>query len=63
MLARCLGGRALCCRPPLMLPPSPRAAGDTKGIVGPASTWREVQWKKIRYLVDKFGLKPWYMNC
>ncbi|KIZ04477.1 hypothetical protein MNEG_3478 [Monoraphidium neglectum] len=35
-------------------------SGDTKGIVGPLTTWREVQWTKIRMLTREFGLVPWY---
>lgn len=35
-------------------------AGDTRGIVGPETTWREVQWTKVRLLVREFGLTPWY---
>lgn len=35
-------------------------SGDTKGIVGPRTTWREVQWTKIRLLSRLFGLRPWY---
>jgi len=35
-------------------------AGDTKGIVGPRTTWREVQWTKVRLLIRNFGLQPWY---
>jgi hypothetical protein len=37
-------------------------AGDTQGIVGPGTTWREVQWTKVRLLVREFGLTPWYCN-
>jgi hypothetical protein len=35
-------------------------SGDTKGLVGPQSTWREVQWTKVRMLIRNYGLKPWY---
>ncbi|KAI8471777.1 MAG: glycoside hydrolase superfamily [Monoraphidium minutum] len=35
-------------------------SGDTKGLVGPMTTWREVQWTKIRLLTRSFGLTPWY---
>lgn len=35
-------------------------AGDTDGIVGPQTTWREVQWTKIRMLSKELGLRPWY---
>jgi hypothetical protein len=34
--------------------------GDTQGIVGPGSTWREVQWTKVRMLTLEYGLQPWY---
>lgn len=33
---------------------------DTDGIVGPQTTWREVQWTKIRMLSRELGLRPWY---
>lgn len=33
---------------------------DTKGLVGPQTTWREVQWRKVRLLARDFGLRPWY---
>jgi hypothetical protein len=42
---------------------SPHAAvvtGDTKGLVGPRTTWREVQWTKVRMLIRSYGLRPWY---
>jgi hypothetical protein len=35
-------------------------SGDTKGIVGPRTTWREVQWLKVRLLIRNYGLRPWY---
>lgn len=35
-------------------------SGDTKGLVGPNTTWREIQWTKVRLLVRAFGLRPWY---
>jgi hypothetical protein len=35
-------------------------AGDTKGLVGPNTTWREIQWTKVRVLIRIFGLRPWY---
>jgi hypothetical protein len=35
-------------------------SGDTRGIVGPSTTWREVQWTKVRFLAKNFGLQPWY---
>jgi hypothetical protein len=28
--------------------------------VGPNTTWREVQWTKVRVLIRIFGLRPWY---
>jgi hypothetical protein len=40
--------------------PSAANSGDTKGIVGPTTTWRVVQWTKVRFLSDSMGLKPWY---
>jgi hypothetical protein len=33
---------------------------DTKGVVGPSSTWRVVQWAKVRAMVAELGLRPWY---
>lgn len=38
------------------------AAEDTKGLVGPNSTWKNVQFTKIRLLSQLFGLKPWYCS-
>lgn len=35
-------------------------SGDTKGLVGPNTTWREVQWTKVRLLIRNYGLRPWY---
>lgn len=35
-------------------------SGDTKGLVGPTTTWREVQWAKVRLLVRQWGLRPWF---
>eukprot|EP00878_Enallax_costatus_P033161 GHUV01036555.1.p1 GENE.GHUV01036555.1~~GHUV01036555.1.p1 ORF type:complete len:425 (+),score=93.87 GHUV01036555.1:481-1755(+) len=35
-------------------------SGDTKGLVGPNTTWREIQWTKVRLLIRAFGLRPWY---
>ncbi|GBF93295.1 glycoside hydrolase [Raphidocelis subcapitata] len=35
-------------------------SGDTRGIVGPQTTWREVQWTKVRALVRSWGLRPWF---
>jgi len=37
-------------------------SGDTKGLVGPASTWRAVQWTKIRALAAELALRPWYCD-
>jgi hypothetical protein len=37
-------------------------ADDTKGIVGPQNTWREVQWQKVRMLTKEFELRPWYCS-
>ncbi|GBF87397.1 glycoside hydrolase [Raphidocelis subcapitata] len=37
-------------------------SGDTRGLVGPQTTWREVQWTKVRVLVGSFGLRPWYCS-
>jgi hypothetical protein len=33
---------------------------DTKGIIGPQTTWRHLQWTKVHALVKQFGLRPWY---
>jgi hypothetical protein len=33
---------------------------DTKGLVGPNSTWRDVQFTKVRLLSQLYGLRPWY---
>jgi hypothetical protein len=38
-------------------------AGDTKGIVGPSDTWRDIQFKKVRLLSELYGLRPWYCNA
>jgi hypothetical protein len=38
-------------------------AGDTKGIVGPTDTWRDVQFEKVRLLSQLYGLRPWYCNA
>lgn len=35
-------------------------SGDTKGLVGPQTTWREIQWTKVRMLIRGYGLRPWY---
>jgi hypothetical protein len=35
-------------------------SGDTQGLVGPKTTWREVQWTKVRVLTKSFGLRPWF---
>jgi hypothetical protein len=44
--------------------PLPQANSvDTKGLVGPQTTWREVQWTKIRLLIREFGLVPWYCRA
>jgi hypothetical protein len=37
-------------------------SGDTKGLVGPATTWRVIQWTKVRALVSELGLRPWYCD-
>lgn len=36
---------------------------DTKGLVGPRTTWRQVQWRKVRALVKSFQLAPWYCKA
>jgi hypothetical protein len=33
---------------------------DTKGLIGPFTTWRVVQWTKVKTLVSELGLRPWY---
>jgi hypothetical protein len=33
---------------------------DTKGIVGPNTSWKHVQFTKVRLLSQLFGLRPWY---
>ncbi|KAF8068194.1 zinc finger CCCH domain-containing protein 18 [Scenedesmus sp. PABB004] len=38
-------------------------AGDTKGLVGPADSWRDVQWSKVRLLTQLYGLRPWYCRA
>ena len=38
-------------------------SGDTRGLVGPRTTWREVQWTKVRALAREFGLRPWYCEA
>ncbi|KAF8070911.1 hypothetical protein HT031_000992 [Scenedesmus sp. PABB004] len=35
-------------------------SGDTKGLLGPSTTWREVQWTKVRVLIRIYGLRPWF---
>lgn len=35
---------------------------DTKGLVGPNTTWRDLQYTKVRLLAQLFGLKPWYCS-
>lgn len=41
-------------------PGRPANSQDTRGIVGPQTTWREVQWTKVRALVRFWGLRPWF---
>lgn len=41
---------------------APAFAEDTKGIVGPNSSWKHVQYTKVRLLSQLFGLKPWYCS-
>lgn len=36
-------------------------SGDTGGLVTPS--WQSVMWVKVRYLVDKMGLRPWYLGA
>jgi hypothetical protein len=36
------------------------SAEDTKGIVGPNTSWKHVQFTKVRLLSQLFGLRPWY---
>lgn len=31
-----------------------------QGIVGPDTTWMEVQWTKVRMLMKEFELRPWF---
>ena len=38
-------------------------SGDTRGLVGPQTTWREVQWTKVRTLTKSFGLRPWFCSA
>jgi hypothetical protein len=33
-------------------------SGDTGGLV--SDDWQSLQWGKLGYLVDKWGLRPWY---
>lgn len=35
-------------------------SGDTGGLID--DNWRELMWVKIRFLVNKLGLKPWYLK-
>lgn len=37
-------------------------AEDTRGLVGPNSTWKDLQYTKVRLLSQLFGLKPWYCS-
>lgn len=37
--------------------------GDTKGIVGPETMWRDVQFKKVQLLSQLYGLRPWYCTA
>lgn len=34
-------------------------SGDTGGLV--TDSWHEFEWSKIRFLQQRFGLKPWYL--
>lgn len=34
-------------------------SGDTGGLVSP--NWQTFMWVKLRFLVDKLGLRPWYL--
>ncbi|KAI8470545.1 MAG: glycoside hydrolase superfamily [Monoraphidium minutum] len=38
-------------------------SGDTRGLVGPQTTWREVQWTKVRALAGGWGLRPWFCDA
>lgn len=38
-------------------------SGDTRGVVGPQTTWRQVQWTKVRLLAREFGLRPWFCDA
>ena len=35
---------------------------DTRGLVGPNTTWKDLQYTKVRLLSQLFGLKPWYCS-
>jgi hypothetical protein len=35
-------------------------SGDTGGLVTP--NWHTLQWAKLRFLVDRMGLRPWYLG-
>jgi hypothetical protein len=37
-------------------------SADTKGLVGPNDTWRDVQFTKVRLLSQLYGLRPWYCS-
>jgi hypothetical protein len=45
-----------------LLLPLPPCTEDTKGLVGPNSSWKHVQFTKVRLLSQLFGLKPWYCS-
>eukprot|EP00878_Enallax_costatus_P038472 GHUV01043723.1.p1 GENE.GHUV01043723.1~~GHUV01043723.1.p1 ORF type:complete len:119 (-),score=30.54 GHUV01043723.1:455-811(-) len=33
-------------------------SGDTGGIV--MNNWQDLNWVKLRYMIDNLGLQPWY---
>lgn len=33
-------------------------SGDTGGIV--MNNWQDLHWEKLRFMLDKLGLSPWY---
>jgi hypothetical protein len=35
-------------------------SGDTGGLV--TDDWQSLAWPKLQYLVDRWGLEPWYMQ-
>lgn len=37
-----------------------RQNADTGGLV--TDSWHEFEWKKLRFLQQRFGLRPWYMQ-